>query len=240
MRHCSRKSVGLSGIVLIACSGGVLAATQILTLNETERLQAEISSEATNRLQVANDRIVNIFGDEGTFVTQNDEHSGQIFIKASAENGDKPLSLTLTTENGLTQDLSLIPSAIEASTVILKVNAKPMNDQSPTETLLGPFTRHQSRTASLIQVMKQAVSGELPTQKESSVPARKQAGFSLQYQATYMADDLKVQHWTLQNTGKNGEEVLEKNVYAQNDLALSIQKTLLKPGEKTDLYILRN
>lgn len=214
------------------------AATQILTLNESERLTANIAIHATNRVAVLNDRIVNIFGDEGTFVTQNDEHSGQVFIKVTSENGDKPLSLTLSTENGLTQDLSLIPSDIEASTLLLKVKASTTHPSA--EPFLGPRAHTYNRTDRLIQLMKQAVLGELPTQKESSMQRRKHAGIRFHYQKTYQAEDLKIQHWTAQNTSKVAQELLEKNVYERGDIALSLQKTLLKPGEKTNLYILRH
>ena len=76
-----------------------------------------------NRIAVANDRITQIFGDEGTFESQNDENTGQVFLKPTAENGPKSLSITLITEQGITQDLTLKPTAKSATTLILKNNA---------------------------------------------------------------------------------------------------------------------
>jgi hypothetical protein len=51
---------------------------------------------------------------------QTEESTGQLFLKPTAENGKKPLSVTLITENGATQDMVLQPQEREATTVILK------------------------------------------------------------------------------------------------------------------------
>ena len=98
----------------------ICAASQTLVMNPDKRLKAVISCDSMNRLTVANDRITQIFGDNEAYEVQTEESTGQLFLKPTAENGKKPLSVTLITENGLTQDMTLKPEEREATTVILK------------------------------------------------------------------------------------------------------------------------
>ncbi len=215
--------------------------SHVLTITENKRLEASIALDAMNRLAVVNDRIVNIFGDEGTFVVQTDEHTGQVFIKPTAENGDKPLSITLITENGVTQDLTLNPTKLKATTLILKsFQAKQYN--SPAEGLLPGFTaRNQTLQDQWIQIMKQAVLGELAVVETRMLPrARKVTGFNLSYDKCYQTGSLFVQVWTIKNITKAPQELQEQSFFKNGDLALSLAKRLLQPNEKTFVYVLRD
>ena len=93
--------------------------SEVLKLSSNKRIEASICADSMNRLAVSNDRITQIFGDEGTFESQNDDATGQVFLKPTTENGSKSLSLTLITEQGITQDLTLKPIAKTAKTLIL-------------------------------------------------------------------------------------------------------------------------
>jgi len=214
--------------------------SHVLTITENKRLEASIALDAMNRLAVVNDRIVNIFGDEGTFVVQTDEHTGQVFIKPTAENGDKPLSITLITENGVTQDLTLNPTKLTATTLILKPSQAKYN--SPAEGLLPGFAaRNQTLQDQWIQVMKQAVLGELAVVETRMLPkARKVTGFNLGYEKSYQAGSLFVQVWTIKNSSKVPQELQEQSFFKDGDLALSLAKRLLQPNEKTFVYVLRD
>ncbi len=117
-------------IVLELLSLKIYAASQPLLMNPDKRLKAVISCDSMNRLAVANDRITQIFGDNDAYEVQTEESTGQLFLKPTAENGKKPLSVTLITENGATQDMVLQPEEREATTVILK------NTGAATETLI--------------------------------------------------------------------------------------------------------
>lgn len=107
-------------LVLQLLSIKICAASQTLVMNPDKRLKAVISCDSMNRLAVANDRITQIFGDNDAYEVQTEESTGQLFLKPTAENGKKPLSVTLITENGVTQDMTLQPEEREATTVILK------------------------------------------------------------------------------------------------------------------------
>ena len=157
-------------IGLLTCTilGGVAQANQVLTMVDNKRLEAVINSESMNRIAVANDRITQIFGDEGTFESQNDETTGQIFLKPTVENGIKNLSLTLITEQGVTQDLTLKPTAKSAATIILK-NTKGSQilpgvqqpSSQPQEMGLS-MDKGMSAQNQILDVLKLAVMGQLP------------------------------------------------------------------------------
>ncbi len=230
-----KLKVSVVSLSLILASPYSFAASQVMTLNENQRLTASIAGDAMNRLSVANDRIVNLFGDEGTFMTQNDEQTGQVFIKPTIENQEKPLSLTLVTENGLTQDLNLIPDALEASTLILKsgtTSVHPSFQETSTQALKASNSMDRA-----VQILKQAMLKQLPIHKES-VHARKCPGFQMQYQNSFVVEGFRVQHWIIQNTQRQSQEVFEKNLYERGDIALSLDKHWLGPREKADVYIL--
>ena len=110
-------------LVLNLLSTEGFAASQTILINSDKRLKAVISFDSMNRLAVANDRITQIFGDHEAYEVQTEENTGQLFLKPTLENGKKPLSVTLITESGLTQDMTLEPVERDAATVILKQGA---------------------------------------------------------------------------------------------------------------------
>jgi type-F conjugative transfer system secretin TraK len=222
-------------------SGVAFGATQVLTFTENKRLEANIAANMMNRLAVTNDRIVNVFGDDGTFITQTDDHTGQVFIKATPENASLPISITLITENGLTQDLMLHPVESKASTIILKALQSNHASQSPQSVLLPGFSKNsEGEQEQWIALIKQAVLGELPEfDGKHSAHERKATGFQLKHEKNYDAKSGVVQVWCVKNMSRSSQTLLEKLFHQPGDIALSLQKRALQPNEKTLLYILR-
>ena len=234
------KQLALYGLLSLIVWSNSAFATQVLTLTENKRLEANIAMNVMNRLSVTQDRIINVFGDEGTFVTETDDHTGQIFIKPTPENANTPLSITLITEKGLTQDLTLNPVEAKAATIILKPSKSNQCSLSVPETLLPGFSRNAESEQELwIATLRQAVLGELPELEEKhAVETRKIAGFEVKHQKTYSAGALIVKLFTLKNTTGSSEVLLEKNFYQLGDIALSLKKNQLDANEKTLLYVL--
>ena len=95
------------------------ASTMVHT-HQHKRVSVSISCDSMNRIAFANDRISQVFGDEEAYTMQVDENGGQIFLKPTEANGEKPIALTVTTENGVVQDLELLPKKMSTATIILK------------------------------------------------------------------------------------------------------------------------
>lgn len=214
--------------------------TQVLWMSEQHRLEAHIATDVMNRLAVANDRIINVFGDDGAFVAQTDEHTGQVFIKPTSDNQQKPLSITIITENGLTQDLTLHPDQPSASSVILK--SAYQKSQHASEPRLAPGfskTSEHSIQEQTIHWLRKAVLGELPEfQGKYSTQKRTHGTLHAKHERRYSAGALWIDVFRLKNTAHQSESLLEKHFFKSGDLAISIQKRTLAPHETTLLYVL--
>lgn len=239
--------VGVSFSVFVSPSILADQVTQVLMMAENKRLEASICPDSMNRVAVANDRIVQVFGDEGAFESQSEENTGQVFIKPTAENSIKSLSLTLITEQGKTQDLSLKPTAKTATTLILKGSDKtpksPGSDgpaSSDKAKFFGPsltLEKNMSIQEHMLKVLKQAVAGRLPL-RESGPPARPSPeGFLLIPYQSFQGEDYVVHAFHLENTTTTAIDLQEKTFYQAGDLALSLQNRVLKSHAKTLFYV---
>jgi len=238
-------------------------ASQVLTLAENKRVEAPICPDSMNRIAIANDRITHIFGDEGSFESQNDDNTGQVFLKPTLENGTKNLSLTLITEQGITQDLTLKPTAKSATTLIFKNPASALRADQKSETSIAmqnPLNtgyvpgflpennfNHQDH---LLVLLKQAVTGQLPFQgteflDDGYMSRASPEGFELSYHQSYAAGSYGVFVFHVKNTTKTAIEMQEKSFYQPRDLAISLQRPkigsqrILSAGAETLLYVVR-
>ena len=221
--------------------------SQTLIMIENKRLEASICPDSMNRLAVANDRIVQVFGDEGAFESQSEENTGQVFIKPTAENSIKPLSLTVITEQGKTQDLSLKPTAKTAATLILKTSEKAQkataadggaaSDGSKSYGSSLGTEKNLPVQEKMLHVLKQAVGGRLPL-KDSNPPARSiPEGYSLTPYQSFQGGDFVVHAFHLENTTPTAIDLQEKTFYQPGDLAIAIRARVLASQGKTLLYV---
>lgn len=217
----------------------VQPSSTVITLKEQQRLTVHIAKDTISRLAILNDRIVSVIGEEEAFTMQHDEHTGQVFIKPTVDNGAKPIAVTLITESGATQDLTLMPSREQAATIILKPATYKSAD--PASFLLPGF-KHDSQTKEekLIQVMKQAVLGELPPLKLTTKSVRGNINnLQLKFKEAYQAGELLVEVWSVKNISQHFRELQEQEFFKPGDLAISFKDSVLMPRETSKLYIVR-
>lgn len=237
---------------------------QPLKLSDNKRIEASICADSMNRISVANDRIMQIFGDEGTFESQNDEATGQVFLKPTAENGTKNLSLTLITEQGITQDLTLIPASKSPQTLIF--NRDPNNPTTRNDTLkfqdvlktIDHIPESQLSFANtlplqeqLLNILKQAIHDQLPTH-EGEIPSRYHPhleGISLTSSQSWKVGPYIIDALILDNSSETPLTLQEKDFYQVGDLALSFytqeseksmsEQRVLKSNGTATLYVVR-
>lgn len=243
MKHhkCINKVKLILGITGILSWGVGNCTTQTLIVSEGKRLEVTIAPDVMNRISVVNDRITNIFGDEGTFVTQTEDQTGQVFIKPTVENGSKPISLTIITENGITQDFTLNPTDNTASTIFLKnTNISQANNPAANYECLFSSHNNQNLPSSkdqFVQIMKQAVSGELPLYNKSIANRKSVSGLKTSLLKTYQSGAYLISVYTVNNNNK-GTELHERLFYQAGDLAISLQEQCLKSERKMMLYVM--
>lgn len=230
--------------------GTATAATQAIALNPDKRLKAVISFDSMNRFAVANDRITQVFGDQEAYEVQTEESTGQVFLKPTQENGKKPLSITLITEAGVTQDMTLEPQERDATTVILKNAAATKSSPQPahpsyqTQSLPTQSLGHQapnygaglSYQEQVILAMKQLVAGVAPSIDEA-FNRKTASGLTAYLMHGYQVGDFKGFKVEVKNTSGLTMDILEKDLYQQGDLAFCLEKRVLAPGEVTILYV---
>ena len=244
-------------------------ASQVLNLAENKRVEAAICPDSMNRIAIANDRITHIFGDDGTFESQNDENTGQVFLKPTMENGTKSLSLTLITEQGITQDLTLKPTAKSATSLIFKNSASALRADQKFETRgmtqnplnvepLPGFSSGNNFNLQdhLLVLLKQAVAGQLPLQDtgfldDGDISRASPEGFELSHHQSYAAGSYCIFVFHVKNATKTAIEMQEKSFYQAGDLAISLQRPKVDPlpkigsqrilsaGAETLLYVVR-
>jgi len=251
-----RKLIPFVVALLSFASTVEAAASQTIPMNPDKRIKGFISNDSMNRIAVTNDRITQVFGDSEAFESQTEESTGQIFIKPTIENANKALAITLITESGATQDMTLEPSTRDAATIILKnVAASPASQPQgiggfpghagfmPTTYGVGQGAGHspgyspQSFQEQIIQAMKLLVSGQAPTIEVENFTRTGPKGIELGLMASYMIGSLKGYKIEIKNTSGAPLELLEKDFYRTGDVAIFFDKRFVSAGESAIFYV---
>lgn len=216
------------------------------TLDEMKVITLPISRDELTRIKVQDDRVLHVFGNAGEYVLETDENQGQIFIRPTLldESGSKalkPISLTLTTEAGHTQDLRLIPKDQVPEPLILKADntIKQEIEKDPfngTKRTSAPLFREE--VEALIQALREE---RIPLRyKEMPIPLTKfhepyflvrELQGEILRGLTYRAHNKTSGHVVL------SEAELAKELKLNGIVAILISKKTLNPGEETDVYV---
>lgn len=216
------------------------AGSQVLTMDTNARVEASIARDYLNRIATSNDRITQVFGDEASYVIQVDENKGQIFIKPSEVNGLKPISLTLITETGEVQDITLKPTDRGATTVILKSSKKTESAEPVKPVASAQFVEMTLPVQDkMIKAMKLLISRQFPELSGCSDYSRKEIdGLSITYKKSYQVGSYKGHEYEIRNTTETLFDADEKRLYQEGDLALSMGQKVLKPDAVTTLWVI--
>ncbi len=216
---------------LIVC--GLVFCTNVLGnpywVESDMRVQAAIALNQLNRIQVFEDRISQVFGGEDISV-ETDTENGQIFIKAKDE---KPIFLTLVTENGASIDLSLNPIETEAQTLVLKTSSVPQQSSA---------LKKEPLTKRIIDLMKAMHEGAIDSFKHFAVTETEELdALSLVLKSVYQADEFKGEIWTLKNTSPKPQYLSEKLFATEPGiLAVAFKTDVLEPNASTTLFKVLN
>jgi len=209
-----------------------LFALQTYPMVNHEKTEVIISKEQPNRIAMKGDRIAQIFGAQGAFEVETDEETGQIFVKLLKSAAGKPLTLTLISEAGLTHDLTLLPQAVGFQSILL----------DPTIPSRPPEHNPVSYVQRMTHLMKAMIRGEsakgftrTPFQGMArSYPAPLTVKPCLKYQGTQTEGFV----YLLKNDGNKPLLLTEAVLAFPQDLALSLSKTCLNPGEAVHLFLI--
>lgn len=233
-------------------------ALQTYPLIDHQSTTVTISQTEQNRIAVLGDRIQQVFGTEGTFEVQSDEEGGQIFLMmpksgvsyADTSSAIKSRTITLMTEEGLTQDLKLILKDIEAQSILLKPMLS-FPDEHPREgyARVGPKDTHLQQVITLLKAMVkneelQGYTKIFPEPKsplggplKDIVPKNFHLkSVKVEPIVTYRSSTYKGHILSLTNQGKTMVFLNESDFVLPKESALSLSKRLLSAGETITLY----
>lgn len=207
-------------------------ALQMKEVIEDQRLPFTISLYDLSRLEVRGDRINKVFGSSGAFVVDHDTDRGHLYIKPSPQNGRRPISLSLTTEKGIVQDLILTPLDIPSETIVLK----PLSNNT---------SKQDNAPKPVLSFMKDLVQGRVTRSVAHDVKeVSLWEGVEIKRIATYGEKDLVGEVLTFKNLGDTPlilqedyfkrlpEDVLENKTI----LAIGLQKNQVDPQEIIKIY----
>ena len=227
-------------------SSMVSAEKQELTFDDTQSLVVTVSRTGLTRLSVKGDRLREVIGLDDTVVVEKDDTNGHLFLKGIKEKQN----ITVVTEGGDLQDLTLVPGG-KGSTTIVLTSARDGRFESETmphtrDTLVKTgwdsprFMPSYTVNAQdkIIELVKQMFAG-LGTSIEKPSSRKTETGCEVVSERYLRSETLVGEVFTVTNTNSNTTIVLEKDFYQPGDLALALGKKQLLAGESTILFVIR-
>ena len=210
-------------------------AALIHPLNDLKVIEVPISNRGLTRITVKEDRIADVFGVAGEYVMEADETQGQVFIRP-LEPALHPISLTLTTEGGHTQDLRLVPKNQVPEAILLRVEVTDKVKQNDSRVLLSDgITRNEiedllyALSEGRIPVGYKNVPLNIPHEVEP-YPVRAELTNGKLRGLTYEVKNEGTIPWILAESGF--AEKLDLNI-----VAILMPQKLLTPGERMRVYV---
>lgn len=200
-------------------------------------IKANISYQNLNRISVKGDKIDSILGIDNAFHYEKNDKTGEIFIRPTEENGYTPISLSVTTVSGKTQDLLLEPKDGEAYSIeLLTENTQFLPLQLPDD---GDVSNDYEESIS--NVMKKFInlSKHEKTVEVTRVQDRSFEHLQAKFSAAYRIDGFLCLKFIVETTA-NGIFRLDERMFSRKgDIALSLSNLFLGKNSKITLFVLK-
>ena len=222
----------LLGLGFLALGSTEAQAVQSFNLVDHQRTEIMVSNRQMNRIAVKGDRIQQVFGADENFHIETDDHGGQIFLRFLSNQMLEPVSLTIVTEAGLTQDLTLMPDDLDAQTVLFKAGVGKVESEEK-------GMSREDKIAALILAM--AAGDRLEGYDIKTIGPREDDESNPAFKAikTYEGESFKGIVYCLQNDREDVLKVAEQDLAMYGDLALSLSSTTIEPGTSAQLYVVQ-
>lgn len=212
-----------------------MQAALVHSLDDLKVIEVPLSQTGLTRITVKGDRINNVFGVAGEYVMEADETQGQVFIRPM-EPALNPISITVTTEGGHTQDLRLIPQNKAPEAIILKIeDANKAKEKGGQVGLDNGLSRNE-----IEELLHACVEGRIPTSYKS-VPLKIPSDNNSHHLIGEISNNkLRGLTYEIKNSGTI-PLILAESGFAQNldvsVVAILMPKKLLHPGESTHVCV---
>lgn len=217
----------LSALLLLASLDA--GAAQVLQGRPDDTLAASLSRAEPTLIRIEGHRIRRVFGAEGDFDVKADKDAGTAFVKPTT---DKPaFSAYVADDAGRTWKLLLSLSDGPADSIVIRGRAGESAGKRP--------GKDSARSQAIKRVVL-ALDADGETDMESRVanelvPLWKEALFVL---VKTVHGPLKGEKYQLSNTSDKPMVIDERELYRRGVVAVSVEKSELKPAETTAVYVI--
>ncbi|MFZ5510359.1 MAG: TraK domain-containing protein [Pseudomonadota bacterium] len=217
----------LSAILLLASLDAVAA--QVLQGRPDDTLAASLSRSEPTLIRIEGHRIRRVFGAEGDFDVKADKDAGAAFVKPTT---DKPaFSAYVADDAGRTWKLLLSLTDGPADSIVIKGRGGESAGKRP--------GKDSARNLEIKRVVL-ALDADGETDMESRVanelvPLWKEALFVL---VKIVQGPLRGEKYQLSNASDKPMVIDERELYRRGVVAVSIEKSELKPAETTAVYVI--
>jgi type-F conjugative transfer system secretin TraK len=229
---------------------GVILVTPIeakkhrFVMTEDEPLVVQVNQHGAIRIHVQGDRIQEVMGLEESVTFDKDETHGVLYMRGV----DKKQTVTITTEGGAFQDVTLEPSEGGVSHIVLvpstkgkelqEVEAGQNISQAPLSSLPQTSSPNQPFQDSVLGVIKQLYQGvgDVVGLYEYSL-RQTTAGVLAKPLRILISHGMKGVLFEVRNKTGTTQNLLEKDFYHVGDYALALGKRQLEAGQVTTLVV---
>lgn len=207
-------------------------------IDDTQKLKVTLSAKDTNRITIDNSRIAQVFGVEELMAIQFDEENGQCFVKAKTNPGH-PVTLTLITEEGETQDLEVTFADVPSELIrlhSLKKDLKPLSEVVNDD--------DGSCHAEAIELMKHLVRQLIPKgftimDLSDSTDRALRNGCTLQSLKRLTGRRWEIWLGNIKNPTESMIRIKESALASEQDIAVYVSQGELHPGQAATCIMIR-
>jgi conjugal transfer pilus assembly protein TraK len=235
IRSKSKLSPSFAWLLLLALAASEPAlALQVVDARDGETVLAKVSRKEVTRISIERGRIRKVTGNAGEFVLEKDDEKGQIFIRPTSADSTKPINLFVSTERS-TIGLLLQPVDIPSDAIVIRE----ARDATAEPSRIERSGRHVRTMKNLLLAMAEDA---LPDDMEVREPGRDLAlwpGARLTLQRQWLGSSVVGEKYLLMNAGAATLELAERDLFKRGVMALSVEQVSLRPGESTQLFVIR-
>ena len=210
------------------------SALQILDAKDGETVLGKISQKEVTRISFERSRIRKVTGNAGEFMLEKDEEKGQIFIRPVSPESTKPINLFVTSERS-TIALLLQPVDTPSDTIVIREGRDPLKTASRME-------RSGLHVRTIKNLLLAMAGDALPDDMEVREPGQQFAlwpGVRLTLQRAWLGAGIVGEKYQLTNIGTSDVNLAERDLYKPGVMAVSLEHASLRPGEATNLFVIR-
>lgn len=210
-------------------------------------IKTKISYQNLNRISVKGDKIDTLVGIDAAFHFEKNEKTGEVFIRPTEENGDNPISISVTTTSGKTQDLLLEVVNGDANSIELisdNSNQEDFSNQNLPGEHFSDFEDDISNNdyeENIAMVMKKFINLPAKYKKlELKTEDRNSDYVVARFQEAYRIDGFLCLKFQIISSLENCSCVLDEHMFSKKgDIALSLSTLHVDKNHSATLYVLR-